>query len=76
MATWSRVWRAVRKLWAAVWMELPVLVAGRRTAQCVFDLITTMDGWSTESSFHLGCSPGRRESVRGARCPTPTWWLS
>jgi hypothetical protein len=36
---------AVRKLWAAVWMELPVLVAGRRTAQWdrgrVFDLITS-----------------------------------
>jgi hypothetical protein len=31
----------VRKLWAAVWMELPVLVAGRRSAQCVFDLITS-----------------------------------
>jgi cyclopropane fatty-acyl-phospholipid synthase-like methyltransferase len=59
----------VRKLRAAVWMGLPVLVAGRRTAQSVgayFDLITDDARLFYGDSFHLGYFPQGGESLREA----------
>ena len=59
VATWREAGLAgcARKLWAAVWMGLPVLVAGRRTARGVgayFDLITADGRLFYGDSFHLG----------------------
>src|SRR5919198_1864858 len=75
VATWREAGLAgcARKLRAAVWMGLPVLVADRRTAQSVgayFDLITDDGRLFYGDSFHLGYFPrGRREPGRGARRP-------
>ena len=62
MATWREAGLAgcARKVRAAVWMGLPVLVAGRRTAQSVgayFDLITDEGRLFYGDSFHLGYFP-------------------
>jgi O-methyltransferase StaMB len=71
VATWREAGLAgcARKLRAAVWMGLPVLVAGRRTAQSVgayFDLITDDGRLFYGDSFHLGYFPRGDESLREA----------
>src|SRR6266545_1967393 len=71
VATWREAGLAgcARKLRAAVWMGLPVLVAGRRTAQSVgayFDLITDDGRLFYGDSFHLGYFPSGRESMAEA----------
>src|SRR6266540_5653786 len=71
MATWREAGLAgcARKLRAAGWMGLPVLVAGRRTAQSVgayFDLITDDGRLFYGDSFHLGYFPHGDESLREA----------
>jgi O-methyltransferase StaMB len=71
VATWREAGLAgcARKVRAAVWMGLPVLVAGRRTAQSVgayFDLITDDGRLFYGDSFHLGYFPQGDESLRQA----------
>jgi cyclopropane fatty-acyl-phospholipid synthase-like methyltransferase len=71
VATWREAGLAgcARKGRAAVWMGLPVLVAGRRTAQSVgayFDLITDDGRLFYGDSFHLGYFPRGDESLRQA----------
>jgi O-methyltransferase StaMB len=71
VATWREAGLAgcARKFRAAVWMGLPVLVAGRRTAQSVgayFDLITDEGRLFYGDSFHLGYFPQGDESLREA----------
>ena len=71
LATWREVGLAgcARKLRAAAWMGLPVLVAGRRTAQSVgayFDLITDDGRLFYGDSFHLGYFPPGDESLHEA----------
>jgi cyclopropane fatty-acyl-phospholipid synthase-like methyltransferase len=71
VTTWREAGLAgcARKLRAAVWMGLPVLVAGRRTAQSVgayFDLITDDGRLFYGDSFHLGYFPRGDESLREA----------
>jgi cyclopropane fatty-acyl-phospholipid synthase-like methyltransferase len=71
VATWREAGLAgcARKLRAAVWMGLPVLVCGKRTAQSVgayFDLITDDARLFYGDSFHLGYFPQGDESLREA----------
>src|SRR6266498_2993293 len=71
MATWREagLGGCARKLRAAVWVGLPDLVAGRRTAQSVgayFDLITDDGRLFYGDSFHLGYFPHGDESLREA----------
>lgn len=71
VATWREAGLAscVRKLRAGVWMGLPVLVAGRRTAESVgayFDLITDDGRLFYGDSFHLGYFPRGDESLSEA----------
>ena len=71
MATWREAGLAAcaRKVRAVVWMGLPLLVAGRRTAQSVgayFDLITDEGRLFYGDSFHLGYFPQGDESLREA----------
>jgi SAM-dependent methyltransferase len=71
VATWREAGLSgcARKLRAAVWMGLPLLVCGRRTAQSVgayFDLITDDARLYYGDSFHLGYFPRGGESLREA----------
>ena len=68
MATWREAGLAgcVRKVRAAAWMGLPLLLAGRRTAESVgayFDLITDEGRLFYGDSFHLGYFPRGGESL-------------
>jgi Flp pilus assembly protein TadB len=81
VATWREAGLAgcVRKLRAGVGMGLPVLVAGRRTAESVgayFDLITD-DGRVLRRPLPSRLlPPGRREPVRSARRAHRPGWPS
>jgi cyclopropane fatty-acyl-phospholipid synthase-like methyltransferase len=71
VATWrtSGLVGCARKVRAALWMELPFLVARRRTAQSVaayFDLITDDGRLFYGDSFHLGYFSQGDESLREA----------
>ena len=81
MATWREAGLAgcARKLRAAVWMGLPVMVCGKRTAQSVgayFDLITDDARLFYGDSFHLGYFPRATRACARRSMPTPTWWPS
>jgi O-methyltransferase StaMB len=71
VATWREAGLAgcARKARAALWMGLPVLVTGRRTARSVgayFDLITDEGRLFYGDSFHLGYFPRGDEGLREA----------
>ena len=71
MATWREAGLAgcARKVRAAAWMGMPLLLAGRRTAESVgayFDLITDEGRLFYGDSFHLGYFPEGHESLREA----------
>jgi cyclopropane fatty-acyl-phospholipid synthase-like methyltransferase len=71
VATWREAGLVgcARKVRAAAWMGLPLLLAGRRTAESVgayFDLITDEGRLFYGDSFHLGYFPQGDESLHEA----------